>query len=156
MANQYITFKNTHQDKVNAFPMMFAFSEDQFKEGMKKLGLEYGKDECKLLSISAGGFIRKSDAQAFKELFTSYGKRLSEKMRDHDFAVEAFYYELANHEYCITCDPTDALEALGLTVSDVEADQNLLKAFKEAREKYLKSCDGCLGVASTIRRLRRR
>lgn len=141
MTNQYVDFKNAHQDKVDAFPMMFAFSEDQFKKGMEKLGLEYGKDECKLLSIGSSGFIRKSDAKAFEELFTSYSERLSEKMRDHDFAVEAFIYELANYEYCITNDPTDALRALGLTVSDIEADQDLLKAFKEARKKYLMSCD---------------
>lgn len=139
--NQYVDFKNAHQELVNQFPMMFAYSEDQFKEGMKKLGLEYGKDECKLLSIGPGGFIRQSDARAFKELFTNYGKRLSENMKNKDFAVEAFYYELANHEYCITFDASDALEVLGLTMSDLQADQDLMNAFLKARRKYLRNCE---------------
>lgn len=141
MSNKYVDFSNAHMEAVNAFPMMFAFSEEQFKEGMERLGLKYGEDEHKLLGIGHGGFIRQSDAQAFEELFTGYSKRLSENMKNHDFAVEAFIYELANHEYCISNDPTDALRALGLTVSDIEADQDLLKAFKEARKKYLMSCD---------------
>ncbi|WJV31818.1 hypothetical protein QTG56_24610 (plasmid) [Rossellomorea sp. AcN35-11] len=47
--------------------MQFAFSDQQFAEGMKKLGLGVG-DEDKVVSIGAGGFILKSDVKAYKEM----------------------------------------------------------------------------------------
>lgn len=46
------------------------------------------------------------------KIITSQWKRLKE---DENVFREMVAHELANHEYCITCDYTDALSALGFT-----------------------------------------
>jgi hypothetical protein len=43
-----------------------------------------------------------------------------------------FNYELGNHEYCITHDLTDTLDALGLTLEEVNADPMMADALKRA------------------------
>ena len=37
--NLYQIIKEKHQKEFDEFPVAFAFSDEQFKEGMKKLGL---------------------------------------------------------------------------------------------------------------------
>ena len=111
--SKYSIFKRAKQQKVNEFPMMFAFSKEQLEEGKAKLGVTDNKE---LLSIGAGGFIRKSDKNEFDNLFIQLDKELSENLNDDEFLYDAFLYEIANHEYCYSCDLTDSLEVLGLTV----------------------------------------
>lgn len=41
----YAQMKKRHQDEVNALPLMFAFSNDQFDEGCRKLGVTDPKSE---------------------------------------------------------------------------------------------------------------
>jgi hypothetical protein len=43
-----------------------------------------------------------------------------------------FNYELANHEYGYTQDLTDTLEALGLTMNEINADPRMANALKRA------------------------
>ena len=43
MKNKYDEIKEKHQQRVNNFPMIFAFSQEQLYEGMKKLGLKIKK-----------------------------------------------------------------------------------------------------------------
>ena len=56
--SKYSAFKKSKQQKVDEFPMIFAFSQEQLEEGKARLGVTDNKE---LLSIGAGGFIRKSD-----------------------------------------------------------------------------------------------
>ena len=42
----YVEMKNRHQAEFNKFPVAFAFTEEDIKEGLKKLGLaENDKDK---------------------------------------------------------------------------------------------------------------
>ena len=50
-----------------------------------------------------------------------------------------FIYELANHEYCITYDLEETLNALGLSVEEINADERLLHGLNKAIEDYLKT-----------------
>ena len=43
-------------------------------------------------------------------------------LNDKKQLLDALSYELMNHEYCITYDTSDALDALGLKESDIDAD----------------------------------
>lgn len=61
-AETYVQMKERHQKEVNEFPMMWAFNNDQFAQGMKKLGLQE-TDTDKIYRIAPGGFIRKTDAE---------------------------------------------------------------------------------------------
>ena len=67
--NRYEELKNRFQQEINAFPMKWAFSKEQFDRSMQELGLDPA-DTDKIIGIPGGGFIRKSDKKAFIELFS--------------------------------------------------------------------------------------
>ena len=126
---KYTELKTSHQKELNAFPMAFAFSNEQFKKGLEKLGVE--KED--ILSIAGGGFIRKSDDKAFSALFIRHDTAMIEAFKDDAFLTDAIRYELGNHEFCITYNPDDALDALGLSLDD----ERTAECFKAARKQYL-------------------
>lgn len=128
----YTELKTKHQKEVNAFPFGFAFNQKQFDEMMSKWGLT-SDDTDKIYSIGGGGYVRKSDSDAMHKMFKRH--ELERKMaRKHgdDYLFEMFNDELANHEYSYTGDLTDTLDALGLTVDEVNADPEMLDALKRA------------------------
>jgi hypothetical protein len=130
--SKYTELKAKHQAEVDAFPFGFAFNNKQFNEMMEKWGLT-PDDTDKIYSIGGGGYIRKSDSEAMEKMFARH--ELERKMaRKHgdDYLFEMFNYELANHEYCITYDLTDTLDALGLTIEEVNADPTMADALKRA------------------------
>ena len=67
---KYEKFKKVQEEMVNKFPQFFAFSNEQLEEGLKKLNVK--KEE--ILSTGLGGFIRKSDKEAYKQLWEKIGK----------------------------------------------------------------------------------
>ena len=135
--NRYVELKRRQEKEVNEFPMFFAFSKEQFSEGMKKLGLEPDEKD-KIYSIGGGGYFRKSDSEKFKAMLDKHSEEIQKEIDgDTDgsgFIYDMFNYELANHEYCVTCDVTDTLEALDLTMEQVEADERLLNGLNKARK----------------------
>ena len=72
---KYQEIKAKQEQELNAFPFMWAFSNEQFNAGMKELGLE-PTDTDKIFSIGAGGYIRKTDAPAMKEMFARHKAEL--------------------------------------------------------------------------------
>ena len=98
---RYTELIEKHQKEFNKFPLGFAFSWEQFKEMMEKWGLDPKNDLDKIsrLSNDCGGFIRKKDIPAYKELTERLSKEMKEAMQDDVFFVEAAEYELANHEF---------------------------------------------------------
>ena len=81
---------------------------------MQKFGLTID-DKDKILSLGCGCFIRKSDETAFDEMFKRHKQEMqdaiaSDKTGD-GFIYDMFIYELANHEYCITYDLEETLNA---------------------------------------------
>lgn len=134
----YLEMKDRHQKEVEAFPMAFAFNNEQLKEGMEKLGFDV-KDTSKIYSTGGGGFIRKSDANAFGAMFDRIHTEEAEARKNDDYLFQMFSYELANHEYCYTWDLTDTLRSLGLTLEEVKANKQmndaLIKGIDEARKE---------------------
>ena len=144
MANKYSELKAKHQQEVNDFPMFFAFSQAQFDEGMKKLGLK-PTDTKKIYSLKGtGGFYRKSDSQALKDMFLRHSQERAAAIAADEtgdgYIYDMFAYELANHEYGYTWDLEPALDALGLTMEDINEDPRLLHGLEKAREWYHKNC----------------
>ena len=66
--NKYEEMKARQQAEVNAFPMFWAYSKEDFFEGMKKLGVENESELCYLGAGLDGGFIKKTDKQRFKDM----------------------------------------------------------------------------------------
>jgi hypothetical protein len=136
MSNAYLDLKREHQKEVNNFPIAFAFSGEQFKEAMKKLGLE-PTDTDKVYSMrGTGGIYRKTDAPALREMFDRHAREMQEAI-DADltgdgFIFDMFSYELANHEYGYTWDIEPTLDALGLTLDEVSANEKLKYSLDKA------------------------
>lgn len=138
--NSYVEMKERHQKEVNEFPMKFAFSDEQFKRAMEELGLTEN-DLDKVVSIGAGGFIRKTDVKAYKEMgerqYKEFREAIEKDKVGDGFIKEMFLYELANHEYIITREIDDTLDALGLTDNDIRNNNNLRTGLLLAEKEYL-------------------
>ena len=136
---KYKELKDHQQAEINAFPFIWAFNEKQLADGMRKLGLNPDADKDKLCSIGAGGVIRKTDAEAMREMFARHRRELQEAIAadktGEGFIFDMFSAELANHEYSYTGDVTDAVNACGLTVEQLNANPALIKGLKKAADE---------------------
>ena len=138
--NKYVEMKERHQKEVDNFPMKFAFSDEQFKKAMEELGLTEN-DLDKIVGIGAGGFIRKTDVNDYKEMgerqYKEFREAIEKDKVGDGFIKEMFLYELANHEYIITREIDDTLDALGLTDNDIRNNNNLRTGLLLAEKEYL-------------------
>lgn len=141
MANKYLELKKRFEEEFSAFPMKFAFSEEQFVRGMTELGLDPEKDKDKVCTGFGGGFFRKTDKDALIALLEGHDKELTEAIEadktGDGFAYDMFYYELANHEYSYTMDLSQTLDALGMTFEAVQEKPILLQALTKAAKQVL-------------------
>lgn len=129
--NKYRELKSKHQKEVDAFPFGFAFGKDQFDKMMTEWGFK-PTHRSKVMYLEAGCFIRKSDYKAMREMFDRHEAERKAAMQDYEYLYQMFNYELANHEYCITRDLTDTLEALDLTIEEINANLRMANALKRA------------------------
>lgn len=134
--NDYQKLKAKHQAEVNAFPMAFAFSQAQFEEDMKDLGLN-PSDADKIYAISGTGrFYRRTDAKALHEMFRRHRQELEEAIQSDatgdGFIFQMFNCELADHEYGYSGDLDETLDALGYTMEDINADPRLVHGLNKA------------------------
>lgn len=145
----YAQMKKRHQDEVNALPLMFAFSNDQFDDGCRKLGVTDPKSELYSLG-GTGGFYRRSDDELVSGTFLRHKVEFAKAMKDSDFAIGAFSYEIANIEYDYSYNPEADMAACfdypttrdesGYTVIDwskVENGETLAKLYKKAVARFL-------------------
>ena len=116
----YCDLKQSHSKDVSNFKGIFwAFSNKQFDEGMDKIGLN-PDDTAKIYSIGGGGYILKERMQDFKDMLKRHEEKRKILKTDKKLLLNALIYELNNHEYCITYDISDALNALGLKKEDID------------------------------------
>ena len=133
----YTALESKHSKEVNEFPMAFAFDMKQFEEGMRELGLD-PSDTDKVCRFDGGGFVRRSDADRFREMFARHAKERKEAI-DGDptgdgYIYGMFYCQLNNHEYTYTYDPEDTLDSLKLSWDDVNEAPKLLHGLNTAME----------------------
>lgn len=103
---------------------------------MESIGLNL-KETKKVTYLGAGVYIRADEIQNYKKFKDKQRKEFEENMKIYDFAKSAFKNELANHEYCYTMDPYDAINALGYTLDEINNDPLLSKALKTAKKELL-------------------
>lgn len=113
----------------------FAFDDKQFKEGLAKLNTT----EKEILRAGCGMFVLKDKIDDLHRLAEKTDRGLKERMKDQDFVYDMFRTELANHEYCITGDYTETLEACNITMEQVNENPMWLEQLKKARNDYIKS-----------------
>lgn len=143
--NAYAEMKARHQERVNALPLKFAFSTQQFREMMESWGLTENDTDKIYKMGGTGGFYRREDSQlifsTFEENEIEQKAAISNDLDGSGFIKDMFRYELANHEYCITYDLEPTLDALGLSVDDVNTSPALLNGLQLARKEYLKEAE---------------
>ena len=142
--NKYAEMKREHQAEIENFPMFFAFSNEQFDENIKKVGLT-PEDTDKIASIGRGGFIKKEDKEKFVNMMVRHYEEIEEAVAadktGEGFIYDMFLYELGNHEYIVTGRFEDTLDALGLTLEEVKADETLEHGLITARNDYIRKFD---------------
>lgn len=133
--NEYLALKKKHQKEVDEFPMFYAIRSEDFAKGMQSLGLE-PNDIDKIISVFSGGYIRKSDYSAYKEMYSRQDKERKDAVRNDKtgtgFIYQMFYTELVNHEYSYTGDYEETLECLEICMEEIEADKALKRGFDKA------------------------
>ena len=143
--NRYRAMKERHRKDIADFPMFFAFSDKQFAEGMEKLGLKPTDTKSIYRLGDTGGFYRKSDAEQLLQMLIRHEREMQEAIAEdttgEGFIFDMFFYELANHEYCITYDYEDTLGSLGLTSEEIRDNTALSAGLKLATKKYLEGCE---------------
>lgn len=125
------------QARIDELPVFFAFSDSQFDEGCKRLGVLEPKSE--LTSIGAGGFMKKSDRHLMTEAFRLNREERDAWISDPENLKQAFEYELGNYEYCYSEDDEQIFEAVGLDIKESTPEQRTI--FVAARNNYLNSVE---------------
>lgn len=140
----YEAMQKRHQQEVNAFPMKWAFNNQQLEQGMRELGLNPSQTN-EIVGIGGGGFIRRSDRQAFIDMFKRQNAEqkaaLAAQKTGDEYAYQMFLHELGNHEYIITGDLSDTLDACGLSAEQINNDPKLRKALARAIKDYMEAAD---------------
>ncbi len=131
----YLQAKKKNEQELNAFPMGFAFSKEQFVKACEKLGVDPDDAKNELVGIPGGGFIRREDKSDFIDMLKRHRERIENVLKDPEQLIKAFIYELGNHEYCITGDREESFEALGLNPEGLTDEQE--NCFSIVREKYM-------------------
>ena len=118
----------------------FAFDENQFNEGLEKLGIAPGTEDA-LVSIPGGGYVLAVKVQDFKDLLKSFRQERADAIRDTEtgaqFAYDMFRASLNDSEYSYSEDAEDTLNSLGYDLQDIEADPVLKTAFEKACKDIL-------------------
>lgn len=101
MSNAYKEYRDRLQAEFNKLPIFFALTDEQFDREMRQRGLT-GADTDQVYRVDGVFYLRKDAEQVRAWLNKDHLAELREKMKkDAEFAAEAFYYEMENHEYPI-------------------------------------------------------
>lgn len=143
MKKTYEQRKNEFEELTNSTEILRAFSDKQYEEIKPKL--EKRKEDWQTLVEFMWWITTKKIAENYNKKAKKKIKEFEKLKRlDNQFLLNAFEYELANHEYCITYDIEDTLDALGFKKNKKE-EYNLtkreIKILEIAKKNYLKSID---------------
>ena len=132
----YEELKECYRKKINDYLKQyafFAFNEEQYTEGLKKLHVT---DPDDVIPIGAGGYMLQDQTDGFREILEAESRERSDAIADPinglQFATGMFKYELNNHEYSYTGDITETIEALGYSLADIDNSPRLKQALQDA------------------------
>lgn len=135
----YLNLIEKHRREIEAFPIAYAFNEQQLKEALEKLGVESVK-ECVTI-FNHGDIVKKENAPKFIEMLKRQMNELKIAMKEEAFAEAAFLYEMDNHEYAINWDgDDDVLRCFGMDFDDLR-EMGLMGAYRRAREAHMKHAE---------------
>lgn len=142
--NKYLELKEEQQKEFNNFSnknMFYAFSDEQFNNGLKEFGLTRETMKGKLVRLAGtGGFILKTKEKEFDKLNAKHKEEKEQAIKNdkigNDYIKDMFSCELSNQEYGYTRDLTDTLNCLGLTPEQIDNNKALKNGLELALAKY--------------------
>lgn len=144
--NLYTQLRNSQQKRVDDFLnkyAFFAFSEEQFKDGLRRLGISEDAKKALAPLGTTGGYILRERAEDYRTLAEQLQAETEAALADPatgaQFAYDMFYFELCNHEYSYTGDISETLDALGYTPEEIRDNEQLQTALRKACEDALKN-----------------
>ena len=134
--NPYRALKQRQQQEVHEFPFFFAFNDEQFAKGMERFGLT-PEDTDKIYKFGdTGGFYLRADAARLREMSDRHERERMEAIAadktGKGYIYQMFRCELANHEFTWTDDLADTLEALCITVEEINNNPRLRRGLDKA------------------------
>lgn len=140
--NAYQELRNKHKEEFNAFPVHFAFGQEQINRKIAELGLNPKTYQDHVVGIGFGGFILNKDVPAYNAMVIRHRKEDAAAIAaDTDgtgYIYDMFLSELCDHEYSYTWDDRDTLLSMGITEQDLDANPALRKGL-EAAKKHIES-----------------
>ena len=148
----YKEYKDKRQSEFNNLPIFFAFSNEQFDRAMRERGLS-PDDTDKIYKLGMGGFYLRSDAEIIRAWFDTPDP-IHELMENPEFAEDAFYYEMGNHEYHINhyqgdwdvcscfgdCEWGGEEKTAAEYLKELGYSDTVTAAFNRAKRKFYKDC----------------
>ena len=131
----YTQFKNNNfkeYDKFISKNVFFAFSENQFKKGLDRLGVS----ENAICCLNNGGYMLKSASNQRKQIIKKYYKNQRKYLSNFKNLLSALMYEMKNHECFYTGDLMEGVEALGFKEKDLYKNKKLQKAYNICVKNY--------------------
>lgn len=119
-----------------------AYNNVQFREGMESMGLDPDKDQDKIYHVVSGVFVLKNRSAEMDKLFDRFQQEKEQAIAadktGEGFIRGMFECELLDHEYPITEDLTETLDAVGLTPDEVNASEALKNGLRLAVEEVMR------------------
>lgn len=136
----YLDLIEKQREELNSFPIAYAFSDEQLKEALEKLGAKSTK-ECVTI-FNHGDIVKKENAKPFLDMLKRHSQEIRDLITsDKDIAEAAFSYEMDNHEYAINWDgDDDVLRCFGIDYGELK-ELGLEDAYRRARNAHMKHAE---------------
>lgn len=129
---KYNEFKKTQSKLLSDFTkenMFFAFSNEQFDEWLKKLNTT----KENIIQTPFWWFMKKESLKNYNDLVKKLDDDLLIFLNDKENLLQAFVYELRNHEFDVTWNHDNTLNALWLKYDNLTDQQ---KEILQQAKKY--------------------
>lgn len=137
--NAWKQLRQKQKAEVNAYPIHFAFGQEQIDRKIAELNLDPENYHEQIVAVGAGGFVLKADYPALLEMFKRHAQErkdaIASDLTGDGIIFDMFYTELVNTEFGYTGEWDDALEHLGYTEEEIEADPRLKNGLEKAVAK---------------------
>lgn len=148
--NQYQELRERQQARYNEFSkknMFYAYSKDQFAEGMAALGLDPEADTDKIYHVYSGAYVLRASADELHRLLDSADKEIMDACQadttGDGFIFDMFYQIMADHEYGYTQDAREVIDNCPYTLKEIQASPALTHGITKAAETSIKHYREC-------------
>lgn len=134
---KYSTYTKYAKRKINSLPIVYFYSQKQFEDAMKKLGLNTSQTNLIYRDSVGGGIYKRKDKQLKDYVYNEVSLLLQNLLNtDDDFFVDAVKTELANCDVCFGGKISDVLSILNLSWADMNTNERTERLFLKACELY--------------------